>query len=248
MPGPEEMNTALLPHIQRQTGRPVRFVAAEKLPGVAYEEHIFNTGEISTRSDNWHDLFNALVWARFPRIKLAMNATHHAELQKGDGSDRGPVRDVLTLFDECGVIFVGDRIEPLEALASRDWQTLFCRHRELWQNHLRVYVLGHALLEKFLNPYKSITAQTLIFQTKAGYLQQDRAAQREQLDSLLASQVKTGLRLRSSAELSPLPLMGIPGWWPAELQNEDFYADEKVFRSPHAGFRPANILQMESNQ
>jgi len=247
LPDPDALNTTLASYIQQQTARPMRFLAAESLPGVAYEEHIFNSAEISTRQNSWHDLFNALVWARFPRSKEAMNAAHHAELQKGDGSDRGPVRDALTLFDECGVIVIGDQIKPLEALANRNWQMLFCKQRELWQNHLRVFVLGHALLEKFLNPYKSITAQTLIFQAKAGYLQQDPAAQHEQLDSLLAGQVKTGLRLRSSAELSPLPLMGIPGWWPAELQDEDFYADENVFRSPHAGFRPATIHKMESN-
>jgi hypothetical protein len=245
LPRPEKLNLVLAPYIQQQTRRPIRFVPAESLTGVAYEEHIFKTGEISTRQDSWHDVFNALVWARFPRIKAAMNASHYAQIQQEDSPGRGPVRDALTLFDECGVIVVGDRDEPLEALANRDWQALFCRHCELWQNHMRVFVLGHALLEKFLNPYKSITAQVLIFKSKPNFLQQTPTKQREYLDIMLAGEVNAGLYLRSSAELSPLPLMGIPGWWQAEAQNEDFYADTNVFRSTNATSNPASILEME---
>lgn len=242
VPGPDQLNALFAAHIQQQTGRPIRFVAADQLGSVNYEEHIYRTGEVSTRQDNWHDLFNALVWARFPRIKTAMNASHYAEFQKASGPDRGPVRDTLTLFDECGAIVVSDRAEPLDALANRDWQKLFCTQRKLWHSHAHVFVLGHALLEKFLDPYKSITAQTLIVQVQTDFLQLARAEQREPLDSLLANQVNTGLHLCSSAELSPLPLMGIPGWWPTEAQDMDFYADASVFRSPRAGFRPATIL------
>lgn len=242
VPGPDQLNAIFAAHIQQQTGKFIRFVAADQLGSVNYEDHIYRTGEISTRQDNWHDLFNALVWARFPRTKVAMNASHYAEIQKASGPNRGPVRDALTLFDECGVIVASDKKELLDALVNRDWQKLFCEYRELWQNHMRVFVPGHALLEKFLDPYKSITAQVLIVQVKAGFLQWAPAMQREQIDSMLANHVKTGLGLHSSTELSPLPLMGIPGWWPAELQNQSFYADENVFRSPRAGFRPATIL------
>jgi len=36
--------------------------------------------------------------------------------------------------------------------------------------------------------------------------------------------------LRGSADLSPLPLMGIPGWWAGGPQDQSFYDDQSVFR------------------
>ena len=32
------------------------------------------------RADNWHDLFNVLVWCTFPRAKAALNACHVREM------------------------------------------------------------------------------------------------------------------------------------------------------------------------
>ena len=227
---------------QKRTGSAFNFVAADELPGVAYEQHIFDTGEISTRQDNWHDLFNALVWARFPRTKSAMNASHHAEMSVSSNTKRGPVRDALTLFDECGVVVFGSHLPSLQALANRDWQTAFCEHRLAWRRELGVFVPGHALLEKFLDPYKAITAQALILRVPPAFMQLDREAQREWIDDWLAEQVQAQTRLRSSRELSPLPLMGIPGWWKKAEQDEVFYADKDVFRPPASGFSRAPVI------
>lgn len=48
---------------------PVQFVPQHSLPpGEAYEAFIRRTGLVPTR-DNLHDLFNGLVWQRFPRAK-----------------------------------------------------------------------------------------------------------------------------------------------------------------------------------
>lgn len=72
-----------------------------------------------TRTHNWHDLFNALVWLTFPGTKTTINARHYhalidAMLDKGAAdaaqaaprSKRGSVRDVNTLLDESGVVVV----------------------------------------------------------------------------------------------------------------------------------------------
>jgi hypothetical protein len=241
LPAVAELNGLLDQKRLQKAGKPIRFVAAEQLPAVVYEEHIYHDGEISTRKDNWHDLFNALAWVRFPGIKAAMNACHFAEIQRGNTVTRGPVRDALTLFDESGVVVVGDRQAPLQALAERNWQQLFCEHRSAWQYQLRVFIVGHALLERFLNPYKSLTAQVMIFHAGTDFMQREDGLQSEQLDQFLAAQVRAGLRLRSSAELSPLPLMGIPGWCLGAPQDDDFYADERVFRRPVSGSGPALI-------
>jgi hypothetical protein len=41
------------------------------------------SGEVATRPDNRHDLFNALIWLAFPRSKAAMNRRHHEALLAG---------------------------------------------------------------------------------------------------------------------------------------------------------------------
>lgn len=244
LPDTNALNLLLGSQLVMPAGKPLRFVPGAPPPGVAYEAHIFQSGEISTRQNNWHDLFNALVWARYPNTKLAVNARHYAEIQAGNMANRGPVRDALSLFDECGAVVVGDRLPLLQELAQRDWQALFFRHRSAWHQHFRVFILGHALLEKLLNPYKAITAQVMLFQAGSGFLQADASSQRARLDGLLATDMQAGLRLRSTTELSPLPLMGIPGWWSGQPQ-KGFYADQEVFRPPPAGFVAAAIHRMD---
>jgi len=217
-----------------QRGLPVRFVPASRLQAMHYESHIFQSGEVSTRENNWHDLFNALVWCRMPRLKAAMNAGHYQELERESGGPRGKLRDALTLLDECGVIVLGTNLDALQALASRDWNAAFVTHRDAWRSELKIIVCGHALLEKFLAPYKSMTAHAFILHTA------DRFSL-EQVDELLGLALNAGRLFDSPASLSPLPLMGIPGWWASGEQDGLFYGDSKVFRPPSRGQAPAPI-------
>jgi hypothetical protein len=169
-------------------------------------------------------------------------------MQQSMSAERGPIRDALTLFDECGVVVVGDQEATLRTMAARDWRSLFQAHREGWQNHLRVFIVGHALLEKFMQPYKAITAQALMYRAPPEFMKSDRLAQRTYVDALMAEQLAAGMLLRSSAELSPLPLMGIPGWWAEGPQDDGFYADEKVFRPAPNFFKPATVLYLDSRR
>ena len=41
-----------------------------------------------------------------------------------------------------------------------------------------------------------------------------------------------------AAALPPLPVLGIPGWWPPN-EEEGFYADEQVFRPKRLASAPA---------
>ena len=101
--------TALLGQITPKacsgSGQPIRFIPPPAdLP--AYEQHIDATGEVPTRADDWHDFFNALAWCVWPQTKSACNALHLREQQARAAAGltgRGPVRDALTQFDECGV-------------------------------------------------------------------------------------------------------------------------------------------------
>src|SRR5262249_26039402 len=74
-PGLDDLNALAGPALASGGGAPIRFVPPAPLEE-AYEIRVFETGEVQTRPDNWHDLFNALVWIAFPRTKAALNRHH----------------------------------------------------------------------------------------------------------------------------------------------------------------------------
>ena len=223
-PDPETLNGLLHSGRAGAAGKPIRFCSAADLPGVAYEKHIFETGEVSTRENSWHDLFNALVWCRFPLLKTAMNEVHYRHLDEEQEGRRGSRRDALTLLDESGVIVFSRDEALLSALSARNWDAAFMQLRSAW-NETEVMVCGHAILEKFLAPYKSLTAHALLVPVRG-------SAGAADLDAVLAEGVSTGSLLKTPGDLSPLPLAGIPDWWTEGDQDAAFYADRQVFRPP----------------
>ena len=64
------------------------------------------------------------------------------------------------------------------------------------------------------------------------------------LDKMIAEQMLAGLFLSGPACLTPLPLTGIPQWWTSEQQDDQFYADDNVFRSLPAGSVPTAIIDL----
>ena len=245
-PSCSQLNT-LLPHgLISAGGHAIRFVASDQLADDAYEQLIYTTGQVSTRPDCWHDLFNALIWMRYPRIKTAMNKLHH---QAGAGlksGRRGQLRDALTLFDECGVIVFSDHLEILKALAERRWSDAF--HSVDFRTSVGLSVSGHAMLEKYLSPYKAMTAKALLFHVDTGFMKLSRPEMIDLLDLEIANQFLNGEVLNKPACLSPLPLAGVPGWWPRDVQEDGrFYNDPQVFRPAPAELNPAPVLKfMES--
>ena len=182
----------------------VRFVEQQTLPrGQPYEQFVRERAQVPTR-DNAHDVFNGLVWLHWPHAKRAMNRLQAAEIaRRGVGATRGPVRDALTLFDENGALLAAP--DALwQALRGHRWAELFGPLRPLWRQ-ARLWVLGHAALEKLLTPYKSITVNVL----RAPPRLADVAAADAWLAGWLAPE-----RLVPKP-FAPLPLLGVPGWWPA---------------------------------
>ena len=237
-PGTAELNGLLLPGLATEGGDPVRFIPADTVPGVEYERHIFRTGQVPTREHNWHDLFNALVWCRWPRLKRAMNTQHEHHRAAGCAGSRGAVRDALTLFDECGAVVICPDRELLRGVAKHQWQTVFEA-----EPAPRVLVTGHALLEKFLRPYKSMTAHTLLVEFGVGAGENIPGGLIGMLDAQLASALLEGRLLRSPADLAPLPLCGLPGWWPGN-RDRAFYDDRQVFRPLPPSREPAPLVRL----
>ncbi len=200
-------------------GRPIEFVAADDAGAVAYEAHIAATGRVPSR-DNRHDLFNALIWLAYPCTKAALNRRQACEIARDGIRDRrGPVRDAATVIDESGVLLAADA-ETAAALAQLDWKEALIERRARWGRDLVPFVFGHALLEKLLAPYKGITAAVVSLPlTAAAPAAIDRAA------AAWVSQTALSPRL-----LAHLPVLGIPGWWPAN-EEPGFYADTAVFRA-----------------
>ena len=200
---------------------PVRFVPQAELPeGVAYEQFIFDTGCVPTR-ENLHDFFNGLCWLRFPHTKRQLNRLQAAEIASaGVGAVRGPVRDALTLFDENAALLQAP--DPLWlALAARDWQRLFVTLRPLWAQ-ARLVLFGHALLEKLVVPYKSITAH--VFREPVPLSLGENL---DAWDAWLAQHLSAPVL--ATKPFTPLPVLGVPGWWPAN-NDPAYYADAGVFR------------------
>lgn len=209
MPQPEALSLA--------GSVPVRFVPQTDLPeGQAYEDFIFATGQVPTR-EGLHDFFNALCWMHFPQAKKRLNQLQAREIARaGVGQVRGPVRDAATVFDENALLIQTSDAVWL-ALTEHRWIDAFVDLRSEWA-HTRLWAFGHAALEKAVQPYKSITVH--LWRVTQGVVQAD-------LDAWLAQDLTPEKLARKP--FSPLPLLGVPGWW---LANEDplFYADESVFR------------------
>ncbi len=207
-------------------GLPIHFVSGHTTgPALAYETTIHNSGPVPTRSHNWHDFFNALVWLNWPHTKAALNALH---IRAGMSSVRSRPRDALTLLDESGVVVAYSEPALWDNLARSNWRDLFVRQRATVRTAMRFYLIGHALHEKALAPYPSMTGKCVPVWVPNEFFALDAARQRLQLDALLAQQL-LATPPQTPAQFPPLPLLGIPGVTPAS-EHPDFYADTRVFR------------------
>ena len=205
-------------NLHTEDGMPVRFVA----PGAKdayYELKVFRTGEVETRPDNWHDFFNALVWLAFPRSKARINAMHAAEMAREKGQ-RGPLRDLLTVFDEGGALVECADAELLAQLRRGQWKTLFWHNRERVRAAMRIAVFGHAVMEKAVEPWPGIACKALVVTPGVD------------LDEAVHAWLGELKRGASPRDLGPVPVFGYPGW---TTQGEAFYDDARYFRPLRAG-------------
>ncbi len=234
-----------------QSGARLRFVpqVSGKLPFEAqYEPRCYLKGEVPTRANNWHDLFNALVWLTFPKFKAALNARHYHALMKdgamdegGSSSERGAIRDVNTLLDESGVIVAYSNTDADLAGLLRDfkWKELFWQRRERVRPQssrqgMGFYLIGHGLYEKALQPYVGLTGQGLLLSVVPEFFSWEPTQQLMHLDSLLANYLATPEHCRSTRDLSPVPLLGVPGWAEGN-ESETYYDNTDYFRPGRSG-------------
>lgn len=198
---PKAVELGDLTRIAQVRGASVTFVAAEpksrrkkrrkKAPpstALSYEERVFQRGEVSTRPGSWHDFFNALAWAVFPRTKAALNARQCAlsgqttAEQRARGIVRVREQDRLAMLDEGGAVRLrcGDRDES--------------------------FVIGHAIHEnRALGRTLDVTLFTVTIGVDAGYAQLPYEERLNVADALLAALVQAGTLAESDA-----PVEGVP--------------------------------------
>jgi len=214
------------------SGMPVRF-APPRPDDMNYELRVYAGGEVSTRPRNWHDLFNALAWISFPRIKAALNARHAGEIPK-EGGRRGPLRDLLTIFDEGGAIVACADRELAELIRAFRWRELFWEHRSRVVDALRFTVVGHAVLEQALKPWPGITCKALFVAVDQAQLCLPPEQLVAHLDEHAAAWFAGASGALTPRALAPLPVFGYPGWFP-DNGHAGFYADTRYFRPLRRG-------------
>ena len=204
---------------------PVRFVPHAGLPsGMAYERFVSESGTCPTRP-GLHDFFNGLCWINFPATKQRLNQLQAAHIASdGVRPVRGAVRDGLTVFDE-NAAFLHAPQALWDALVAKRWQVLFVQLRPLWRD-AQLVLFGHALLEKLQTPRKPVTAH--VYRVLAA------TDSTGEMDAWVAADLDSGKL--ASKPFAHLPVLGVPGWWPAN-ENPAFYNDATVFRPAASGGR-----------
>lgn len=227
---------------------PIRFIAPADDESISmhYEKRIAETGEIATR-ENWHDFFNAMQWLTFPKSKAAISEMHTRLMaaQIDDVKVRTIARDVLTLFDEGGVIVASTDESLLTHVRNFEWKKLFVEGRAETEKNISFYLAGHSVLEKMLDPFVGVTAKALLLKVDDNFFAQSHTDQIHEIDSRAAEWLMNESSLASTRNLHPLPILGIPGWF-AENESTNFYDDAHYFRSGYSRDRTKSSSENES--
>jgi len=229
--------------IHTQGGKPLKIAEQAGRPD-QFEQHyaprIYMTGEIQTRRDNWHDFFQYLSWFMFPTTKAVINAMHlpyaKARLDAGEAElgRRSPVENMLSLFDEGGAVLVSSDPELLQLVRDFKWKELFWQRRDELAGTLKCIPFGHAVYEKGLAPYIGMTVNCVLLESEADFFQLDNDSRLAWVDEQLATMFSAGTLLTKPKDLSPFPVLGMPGW-DAENDNEAYYDNVNYFRPGRRG-------------
>lgn len=206
-------------------GAPVRFVSAShQASALAYEQRILERGEVATREGDWHDFFNALAWMAYPRTKAALNASHCVDGVAAAGT-RSRCRDALTLLDESGIVVRCTDANLIGLWREHQWRALFWDQRDAVARSFEVAVIGHGLLVKLLQPFRSITGRALLLTRAPDRADDSRAT----LDTDAAAAIAAAGTALTPEVLLPLPVAALPGW-DTERLGAELFDDAAVFR------------------
>jgi hypothetical protein len=205
-----------------------------------YQARLFLKGEVSTRTENWHDFFNALCCMAYPRTKAVLNARHFWALDERQeslpwpstlGEKRTSEQDFLTHFDEGGVIVATSDDVLLQSLKERRWHDVFWLHRARLLACMEFFTFGHALFETFLAGHRTQHAMGIAIRVPPSFFSLPLAERLVLADEAAALALENRTRTASPADGFPVPLLGYPGYLAANAE-ESYYDDKRYFRTP----------------
>lgn len=201
-----------------------------------YEQHVARLAAVPTRPRNWHDFFNMVVWAHFPKLRWALNALHvDPNIGPVDPRNgRAPAQNVAATFDESGVLVVSTSRSLLEDLRALRFKRVFWDRREELAATTIFWVVGHGSLESLLTPHPGLAAKGLLLSVPELPSPDGLDALRFEIDELAARRIRSWPGAR--VVLDPVPLLGVPGYW--ENDFADFYDDAQHFRFERRSRRP----------
>lgn len=199
-----------------------------------YAPRIYLSGEIQTRSENWHDYFQFLSWLMFPETKAVINSIHlpatQSRLEQGQNSGaRSKIENMLSLFDEGGAVILSNDESLLQLIRDFKWKELFWFRRAELKSKLKLVTFGHGLYEKGLKPYIGMTANCILLKDTENILGLPTSEQLIWFDKTLAHLIKEGKAYTKPRDLNPFPVLGLPGWH-KNNEIESFYDNQQYFR------------------
>jgi hypothetical protein len=155
-------------------------------------------------------------------------------LSIGESGNRPAVRDALTLFDEDGLVVLCSDTGLLDLVREFRWKELFWNRREQVKKQMRFFLFGHALYHKALDPFLGMTGKGVLLEVPGAFAQLPLNSQIAETDRLLAAYAWDRKRMSHGREFSPLPVLGVPGWWGGN-EEESFYENTAHFRPGRGG-------------
>jgi len=205
-----------------------------------YERHVARRRAVPTRPAHFHDFFNMVVWAHFPRLRWALNSLHvdPALGPKDPRNGRAPAQNLAATFDEAGMLVLSTSSAVLEQLRALQFKRMFWDRRAELLNTTRFWIVGHGLLESLLVPHSGLAARSLLLHVET--LPSEIAGQsgsdefRFEIDRVAAAQIDSWRWAR--AVLDPVPVLAIPGY--SDNQSREFYDDMRNVRFEPISRRP----------
>ncbi len=221
-PGPAELDRLLAESAERAGLTPLRVAHCppkKKLRrkrrteidlDALYDVRIVEHGEVPTRTDDWHDFFNVLAFAAFPRAKRALHARQCAVLRArlSPGQTRLPgvrtrEQDALTMLDEGGAL-VACTASAHEALVAEGQELGQALRDAVDAGAARIVPFGHALFEHLVERLPCpLAVPTLI---RVDYPCAPVPRLRDELDRALAGQLEDRARFVAPHRIKGLEL------------------------------------------
>lgn len=200
-----------------------------------YEQHVAQLARVPTRPGVWHDFFNMMVWAHFPKLRWALNALHvDPEVgPKDPRNGRAPAQNLAATFDESGLLVLSTSESVLAELRALRFKRAFWERREELLATTRFWVIGHGVLESLRAPPPGLAVRSLLLHAPSLSAPAARGedALRFELDARAAKLVRGWRTVRTV--LDPIPILCVPGY--SDNDSAQFYEDMRNIRfEPHS--------------